>query len=69
MFKQDCIELKSKTEKIAMLLQQAAHASSDLNEMLQLENFVDDISWHIHVFASADNRADEYFSLPINIYK
>ncbi|KAL3525268.1 hypothetical protein ACH5RR_013640 [Cinchona calisaya] len=31
-FKQDCSELKSKTEKLAMLLRQAARASNDLYE-------------------------------------
>ncbi|KAF2306235.1 hypothetical protein GH714_015920 [Hevea brasiliensis] len=78
-FKQECAELKSKTEKLAALLRQAARASSDLYErptrriIEDTEQVLDkalalkilsEMSWLLRVSASADDRDDEYLGLP-----
>ena len=53
-FRQECLELKSKTEKLAGLLCQAARNSNDLYER----------PTHLCVYASADERDDKYLGLP-----
>ncbi|CAH9117866.1 unnamed protein product [Cuscuta epithymum] len=41
-FKQECAELKSRTEKLAELLRQAARTSSDLYERADARRIIDD---------------------------
>ncbi|CAA3008849.1 Armadillo repeat only 2 [Olea europaea subsp. europaea] len=109
LFKQECAELKSKTDKLAGLLRQAARASNDfyerptrsilddteqvLDKVLafvlkcrvngpvkrviyiisaaafrktssQLENSIGDVSWLLHVSASAGDRDYVYLGIP-----
>ncbi|CBI37899.3 unnamed protein product, partial [Vitis vinifera] len=77
-FKQDCLELKSKTDKLAALALVIKCRANGLMKRvftiipaaafrktsLQLENSIGDVSWLLRVSASADDRDDEYLGLP-----
>ncbi|KAK8987292.1 hypothetical protein V6N11_027048 [Hibiscus sabdariffa] len=76
-FKQDCQEPKAKTEKLSVLLHQAARSSNGLYRVftiipveafrklpLQLENSIGDVVWLLRASDSNGNRDNEHLSLP-----